>query len=88
VPLTGFSVQFLGRWKFGPTEAARISVPVLSMVGGESDPAFVEMEELLRGLLSNLSTVRIPKTNHLLCLQEPQPVAEALAQFFTGHPLA
>jgi pimeloyl-ACP methyl ester carboxylesterase len=83
----GIEVPELQRWQFGPTEATRITVPVLSMVGGQSDPAFIEMEELLRELLPNLETVRIPKTNHLLCLQEPQPVAEALARFFAKHQL-
>jgi pimeloyl-ACP methyl ester carboxylesterase len=83
----GIEVPELQRWQFGPTEAARISIPVLSIVGGESDPAFVEMEELLRRLLANVETARIPKANHLLCLQEPQPVAEALARFFAKHPL-
>jgi 3-oxoadipate enol-lactonase len=83
----GIEVPELQRWQFGPTEAARISVPVLSMVGGQSDPAFVEMEELLRGLLPNVETARIPRANHLLCLQEPKPVAETLARFFAKHPL-
>jgi pimeloyl-ACP methyl ester carboxylesterase len=83
----GIEVVALQQWQFGATEAERITVPVLSMVGSESDPAFFEMEALLRGLLSNLKMIRVPKTNHLLCLQEPQPVAEALAQFFAGHPL-
>jgi hypothetical protein len=35
---------------FGTAEAARIDVPVLSMVGSESDAAFFEMEELLTGV--------------------------------------
>jgi pimeloyl-ACP methyl ester carboxylesterase len=83
----GIEVPELQRWHFSPTEAARISVPVLSMVGDESDPAFVEMEELLRELLPNVEATRIPKTNHLLCLQRPQSVAEALARFFAEHPL-
>jgi hypothetical protein len=44
----GIEVPELQRWQFGTAEARRISVPVLSVVGGESDPAFFEMEELLR----------------------------------------
>jgi pimeloyl-ACP methyl ester carboxylesterase len=84
----GVEVPELQRWRFGQTEAARIGVPVLSMVGGQSDPAFSEMEELLLDLLPNVETACIPKANHRLCLQEPQAVAEALALFFAKHPLA
>jgi len=75
----------LQRWQFGTAEAARIDVPVLSIVGRESDPAFFEMEKLLKGLLSQLETVRMPGLNHLLCMREPRPVAETLAQFFAKH---
>jgi pimeloyl-ACP methyl ester carboxylesterase len=83
----GIEVPQLPQWRFGPTEAERITAPVLSMVGSESDPAFFEMEGLLRGLFSNLETIRISKSNHLLCLQQPQAVADGLAQFFAAHPL-
>jgi pimeloyl-ACP methyl ester carboxylesterase len=81
----GIEVPELQRWQFGTAEAARINVPVLSMVGSESDPAFFEMEELLRGLLPQLETVRMPGLNHLLCMRKPRPVAETLAQFFAKH---
>jgi 3-oxoadipate enol-lactonase len=78
-------VPELQRWQFGAAEAARINVPVLSIVGSESDPAFLEMEELLRGLLPQLETARMRGLNHLLCMREPEPVAETLAQFFAKH---
>ncbi len=78
----GIEVPELQRWQFGTAEAERINVPVLSMAGSESDPAFFEMEELLRGLLPQLETARMPGLNHLLCMREPRAVAETLAQFF------
>jgi hypothetical protein len=37
------------------------------------------------GLLPQLETVRMPGLNHLLCMREPQPVAQTLAQFFAKH---
>jgi pimeloyl-ACP methyl ester carboxylesterase len=84
-----FSIEVpeLQRWQFDATEASRITAPVLSLVGGESDPAFFEIEELLRELFPHLETARVPGVNHLLCLQQPQPVAETLARFFAKHPL-
>jgi 3-oxoadipate enol-lactonase len=78
----GIEVPELQRWQFGTPEAMRVKVPVLSIVGSESDPAFFEMEELLRGLLPQLETARMPGLNHLLCMREPKPVAEVLAKFF------
>jgi pimeloyl-ACP methyl ester carboxylesterase len=83
----GIEVPELQRWQFGAAEAGRITAPALSLVGGESDPAFFEIEELLRGLLPQLETARVPGANHLLCLKQPQPVAETLARFFAKHPL-
>jgi len=84
---TFFSIEVpeLQRWQFGRAEAARINVPVLSMVGSESDPAFFEMEQLLRGLLPQLETARMPGLNHLLCMRKPEPVAKTLANFFAKH---
>jgi len=78
----GIEVPELQRWHFGTPEAMRVKVPVLSIVWSESDPAFFEMEELLRGLLPQLETARMPGLNHLLCMREPKPVAEVLAKFF------
>ena len=75
------------RWQFGAAKAGRITAPALSLLGGERDLAFFEIEELLRGLLPQLETARVPGVNHLLCLKQPQPVAETLARFFAKHPL-
>jgi pimeloyl-ACP methyl ester carboxylesterase len=59
----------------------------LSLVGGESDPAFFEIEELLRGLPPQLETTRVPGVNHLLHLKEPRVVAETLAKFLAQRAL-
>jgi 3-oxoadipate enol-lactonase len=84
----GIEVPELQRWQFGTAEARRISVPVLSMVGSESDPAFFEMEVLLRELFPQLEIVRVPGLNHLLCMREPALVADTLAQFFANRLLS
>jgi hypothetical protein len=44
----------------GGSFTGRITAPALSLVGGESDPAFFEIEELLRGLPPQLETTRVP----------------------------
>jgi hypothetical protein len=77
----GIEVPELQRWQFGTAEARRISVPVLSVVGGESDPAFFEMEELVRVVrrcACQASTI-------LLRMREPTLVADTLAQFFANR---
>jgi pimeloyl-ACP methyl ester carboxylesterase len=87
------TANFRGNWRRCQIPGKRLLFSARNVSGGEImemhqvDPAFIEMEELLRELLPNLETVRIPKINHLLCLQEPQPVAEALARFFAKHQL-
>jgi 3-oxoadipate enol-lactonase len=83
----GIEVPELQRWQFGTAEAGRITAPVLSLVGSESDPAFSEIEELLRGLLPQLETTRVQGVNHLLHLKRPQVVAETVATFLAQHPL-
>jgi pimeloyl-ACP methyl ester carboxylesterase len=83
----GIEVPELQRWQFGTAESGRITAPVLSLVGSESDPAFSEIEELLRGLLPQLETTRVQGVNHLLHLKRPQAVAETVAKFFAQHPL-
>jgi pimeloyl-ACP methyl ester carboxylesterase len=83
----GIEVPELQRWQFGTSEAGRITAPALSLLGGESDPAFFEIEELLRGLLPQLETARVPNVNHLLHLKRPQVVAETMAKFLAQHPL-
>ena len=83
----GVEVPELRWWQFGSAEAKRIRGPVLSLVGEESDAAFLEFEELLSGLLPRLETARVPGANHLLCLKQPRPVAESLARFLARHPL-
>lgn len=76
----------LQRWPFGEAEARRISAPVLSMIGSESDPAFFEMDHLLREWFPHLQTARVPGVSHLLHLQDPPVVAETLAAFLAQHP--
>ena len=84
----GVEVPELRRWHFGGEQAGCIRVPVLSMVGTQSDPAFFEIELLLCSWFPRLETTRVPDANHLLCLRRPDLVAAALAKFFGQHPLS
>jgi hypothetical protein len=55
----GIEVPALQQWQFGAAEAARIAAPALSLMGGMSDPAFVEIEELLREWFPQLEAARL-----------------------------
>lgn len=79
------------RWSFGPEQAARITQPVLAVVGSESTrvlPAWGKRQELLLAWLPNATPFVLPDATHLLHLQNPRGMAEALASFFAQHPLS
>jgi pimeloyl-ACP methyl ester carboxylesterase len=75
------------QWRFGAVEAARLTMPVLSLIGSESSPTMLEYEWQLKEWFPQLETGRVAGANHLLQLAQPRPVAEALAAFLARHPL-
>jgi pimeloyl-ACP methyl ester carboxylesterase len=83
----GGEVPELPSWEFGPSQAQRVTAPVLSVRGSASDPAFAVFERLLREWIPQLETAEIAGVDHRLHMQRPEGVAAALAEFFTRHPL-
>ena len=77
----------LQHWEFGEAEARRIPVPVVSIGGELSHPAFTEIQELLRAWFPQLETVRIEGVDHMLHLKQPGLVATALAEFLASHQI-
>jgi pimeloyl-ACP methyl ester carboxylesterase len=78
----------LQQWSFTEDEASRITQPVLLVLGDSSTPTFPERRELLLSWLPNAEPVDIPDARHLLHVERPAAVAEALAAFFARHPIA
>jgi pimeloyl-ACP methyl ester carboxylesterase len=77
-------------WRFGETEARRITQPVLSVLGGDSDALwsrFGETHRLLLEWLPHAEGFILPGTTHFLQLQNPGNMAGALADFLARHPL-
>jgi pimeloyl-ACP methyl ester carboxylesterase len=74
-------------WSFTPEDASRITQPVLAVVGESSAPTFPERRELLLTWLPNVEAFELPAATHLLHVQNPAGMAEALAGFFARHPL-
>ena len=78
-------------WSFGEAEARRITQPVLSVLGGESEalwPRFGETHRLLLAWLPGAEASVLPGAAHGPQLQNPRGTAEALAAFFARHPLS
>jgi pimeloyl-ACP methyl ester carboxylesterase len=68
-------------WTFGPGQAARITCPVLSVLGSETAPMFAEGRDLLHERFPGCHDADIDGATHLLQMEAPQEVAAALASF-------
>jgi pimeloyl-ACP methyl ester carboxylesterase len=76
-------------WHFDTAAARRITHPVLSILGGQSDALWDRFGETHRWILDQLphaEGVMLPGTTHFPQLERPRPLAESLATFFIRHP--
>jgi pimeloyl-ACP methyl ester carboxylesterase len=85
---TFFNVELpaLGEWSFGAEEAAAIAQPVLSVLGTQTLPLWVEVAGFLRSALPRVEECAIDGVGHLLHIQRPKAVARGMADFFGTHP--
>lgn len=84
----GVELPALGAWTFGAEQAATIGQPVLSVLGGETEPLWVEVADRLRTWLAQVEECTIEGVGHLLHMQRPEPVAACLAAFLGRHSLS
>lgn len=86
---TFFDVELpsLSAWTFGAEQAAAISQSVLSVVGADTEPLWVEVAGVLRSWFTHVEECTIERVGHLLHMQRPEAVAECMAAFFVGHSL-
>jgi 3-oxoadipate enol-lactonase len=84
----GVELPALSTWTFGAEQAARVSQPVLSVVGGETQPLWVEVADRLRSWFGQVEECTIEGAGHLLHIQRSAPVAACLAAFVGRHALA
>jgi pimeloyl-ACP methyl ester carboxylesterase len=64
------------------------SMPVLAVLWEKSQPIFAERRELLLARLPNVEPFVLPAATHLLHVENPRGMAEALTAFYAQHPLA
>jgi pimeloyl-ACP methyl ester carboxylesterase len=76
------------QWQFTQVEAGRVTQPVLIVLGENTVPTFPERVDLLLSWLPNGERSELSRATHLLHIQDPHGVAEALVRFFARHPLA
>jgi len=84
----GIELPALTEWEFEPQQAAAIDRPVLSVLGSETLPLWVEVAEFLRSSHPQLEELTVDGVGHLLHIQSPEPVARGMAEFLERNALA
>lgn len=74
-------------WQYGAEQAAAVTQPVLAVHGDQTHPFWREATAVLRTWFPELEEAPIKRVGHLLHIQEPEPVAVAVAGFLHRHPL-
>jgi pimeloyl-ACP methyl ester carboxylesterase len=87
---TAFEIDTPGLldWSFGEADAHRISQPVLSVLGGDSNALWSRFGEVHRLLLEWFPSAEgfvLPGTTHFLQVEKPGEMAEALVEFYAGE---
>lgn len=76
-------------WVFDAEEASRLSdsIPILYVWGSETRPFLKESSDLFRTWLPRAEEHRVQGVGHSLQMEDPQAVAEGIAEFLRRHPL-
>lgn len=83
----GHELPAVQEWEFTHEDASRITQPTLVVLGDRTHPIFRERRELLLAWLPNAEPFELPEATHLLHVDNPRGMAEALTAFFARHPL-
>ena len=84
----GVELPAVAEWQFGLEQAAAIRRPVLSVIGAETQPLWVEIAEFLRSSLPHVEELTVEGVGHLLQIQRPEPVARGMAEFLERNAIA
>jgi 3-oxoadipate enol-lactonase len=80
----------LGEWRLTREDAARISQPVLAVLGSESGKDWAGWDEIharLQEWIPQTEPFVLAGSNHALEERDPRGVATAMAAFFARHPM-
>jgi pimeloyl-ACP methyl ester carboxylesterase len=74
-------------WQFTPQDAARIKVPVLSILGAHSSDRAQQVHEALKRWVPQTETVILPDADHALPLMDPGGIAKVVRDFIARYPM-
>jgi pimeloyl-ACP methyl ester carboxylesterase len=74
-------------WQVTREDAARITQPVLNVVGANTRPYFREIHETVRTWLPHAENFELPNATHCMLQTNPKGAAECLVSFFSRHRL-
>jgi pimeloyl-ACP methyl ester carboxylesterase len=86
----GHELPSLQQWSFSRDEGRRITQPALAVMGARSpevSPIWPERQQLLLTSLPKAESFVLPEATHLLHVEQPRAMAEALVAFFARHAL-
>jgi len=75
-------------WTFTREDGSRITQPALAVIGEKSpavSPIWTQRQNILLNWLPNAQPFELRGATHLLQVQNPHDLAEALAEFFAGN---
>ncbi len=84
----GQELPAVQQWIFGKAEGARITQPVLLVMGGKShevSPVWQQRQDMLTAWLSRAEPFVLDGATHMLHLQNARALAERLGVFFAAH---
>jgi 3-oxoadipate enol-lactonase len=81
----GEELPALQQWSFTEEQARDIKAPTLALLGEKTEPTFPPRLELLVSWLPDAQVVELPDATHLLHVQRPRAVADALVTFYAGR---
>jgi pimeloyl-ACP methyl ester carboxylesterase len=74
-------ISAVNQWTFTPVEAARVSQPLLLLLGGGSPVAVHEIGARLAALVPSTEAGIVPAADHLLPLRDPITLAQLVSAF-------
>ena len=86
---TLFAVELpaIQEWTAPLDIAGRITQPILSVLGEQSGPLFIEGADLLKEWFPQTERFVLTRANHMLQYMNPGDMAQALAAFFARYPM-
>ena len=80
-------IPSLQGWVFTRDDAARITQPVLNMVGANTRAYFREVHDTIGAWLPRAENLELPDATHAALQTNPRGAAERLAAFFSSHSM-